>query len=113
MKRLALTLGSSVALFLVGCGGVSTFSCDRTNNSSQPTCTDYTGVSGDTGEARSQCTQGNGTIGTTCDTANAIGGCRFTAPAGEQGSVTVWYYFGTADQIRQACGTISTFVTPP
>ena len=112
MKRMALALGSTVALFLMGCGGVSTFNCDRTNNTTQPTCTDYTGVSGDTSQARSSCTQGGGTIGTTCDLTGAVGGCRFTAPAGEQGRVTVWYYSGTAQEVQQSCGTISTFVTP-
>jgi hypothetical protein len=102
MKRLALTLGSSLVLLMMGCGGsVSTFSCDRQNNATQPSCTDYSGVSGDTSEVRSSCTQQGGTLGTTCDRTGAVGGCRYTAPAGEQGTVTVWYYSGAAQDVMQ------------
>ncbi|HEX2572569.1 MAG TPA: hypothetical protein VH877_23680 [Polyangia bacterium] len=113
MKRLTLTLGSSLVLLMMGCGGsVSTFSCDRRNNTTQPTCTDYSGVSGDTGSVKNSCTQQGGTVGATCTLTDAVGGCKYNAPAGEQGSVTVWYYSGTTQDVQQYCTAGSTFVTP-
>lgn len=112
MKTFILALGLSLASLAVGCGGTSTFSCDIAPSSGSRTCTDYDGVSGDTEPSKAQCTQHGGTVGTKCNTAGSVGGCRLTAPAGESGTVTLWYFSpNTASTVMQSCGQ-GTFVSP-
>ena len=113
MKRIAMTLGSSLMLLLAGCGGTSTFSCDLTSTT-EDICIDYDAVSGPTDEVRSNCTRAGGTLGTTCTRMGIIGGCRRTAPAGESGTQTIWYYSRTTQEVMQSCTSSgTTFVSPP
>ncbi|MFO0579277.1 MAG: hypothetical protein U1A78_35190 [Polyangia bacterium] len=117
MNRLVKTFGISVAALLVGgslagCGGVSTFSCDKGSGTSH-VCIYYDGVSGDVSAAKSSCTGQGGTVGTACATTGTVGACRVTAPTGEQGVVTTYYFGGTSSSVMQMCSSFgATYVAP-
>jgi hypothetical protein len=111
MRNLILGLGTVVFLSLAGCGGTSTFSCDRMVSGSR-VCIDYDQVSGDISVAEEQCRAASGTLGMKCSTAGAVGGCRLVAPQGETGTVTTWYFSGTAATVMTSCGSSTTFVAP-
>lgn len=117
MERIVKALGfSAVALLfggsVAGCGGVSTFSCDKGSGTSH-VCIYYDGVSGDTSAAQASCTGQGGTVGTACVTTGAVGACRVTAPAGEQGVVTTYFFSGTSSSIMQTCSAArATYVAP-
>lgn len=111
MRNLILGLGTFVFLTLTGCGSTTTFSCDRMIGGER-VCVDYDEVSGDTSTSEAQCSAASGTLGTKCVTTGAIGGCRLTAPAGETGTVTTWYFTGTAASVMTKCGGATTFVSP-
>ena len=112
MNKTLFALVSLGVLLGAGCGGTSTFSCDRTSGTSGHICIDYDAVSGDVSESQAQCTASQGTVGTTCSRSGIVGGCRVTAPAGETGTVTTWYYSGTAASVMTSCGSFSTYVGP-
>jgi hypothetical protein len=117
MERIMKALGFSAVVVLVGgslagCGGVSTFSCDKGSGASH-VCIYYEGVSGDTSGAKSSCTGQGGTVGTACVSTGAVGACRVTAPVGEQGVVTTYYFGGTSSSVMQMCSAFgATYVAP-
>ncbi len=111
MKRIIGISMSAAVLLLVGCGSTSTFSCDLSSGMSKQ-CLDYVDVSGDVGPTQAGCTKSGGTIGMVCPRAGIVGGCRITAPAGESGTVTTWYYSGTADMVMASCTGTKMYVSP-
>lgn len=103
MTRIVMALGAM--LMVAGCGGTSTFSCDTTKSSTH-TCIFYDGVSGDVDPSKASCTANGGTVGSSCTMTGVVGSCAVTAPAGESGVVTSFFYDTLPPNAAQNCTSI-------
>lgn len=103
MTRIAMTLGA--ILMMAGCGGTSTFSCD-VSKSSGKSCIFYDAVSGDTTASKNSCMSSGGTVGSSCSMTGVVGSCAVTAPAGESGTVTSYFYDQLPANSAQNCAGI-------
>jgi hypothetical protein len=95
------------------CAG-SSISCDATSNGQHICGVDcWDGGVFPSNDFATACQQKSGTVGTTCNTSGAVGGCVTTQTSPSLVTTTSWFYFGTAQSIQQACQAGGgTFVSP-
>lgn len=121
--RIVLVLSFASVLLGVACtnpllGERGSSSCDlRTASTPEKICTDYSSAGVGQDSFKRTCEAKKGAVGTSCDRAEALGGCNEKNTDGQDNDSTVWYYpdppeLTSADDVKsKRCGS-KAFVSP-